>query len=73
MAIGAVILALEFNKIKDAIITYMGKRELEQAGKKDDALGMEETALKAAADKLVAEANALPPAQKPVGLDWNKK
>ena len=73
IAIGAILVAIEFGKIRDFIISFMGKRELKQADKKDENLKKEESDLNTKANKIIADADALPSQEKPVGLDWNKE
>ena len=72
-ALAGVVVYLEFNKIKDALIAYAGKKEMRTSEKKDDKLATQEDTNNKKADALVAEAAALPFQEKPVGEDWYKK
>ncbi len=73
LAVGALILALEFQKILTAFLVWMGQRELKNANKQDEALKTQENDLNTQADKLVKEAQELPSKDKPVSEDWYKK
>ena len=73
LAIGAAIIAFEYNRIKAAITVYMGAKEIKQATTQDATLKAQETTLNTTADALVKEANDLPSQEKPVTADWYKK
>jgi hypothetical protein len=68
------VVAFEWTKLKEFLLTYMGQREMKQTTAKDDTLKAQEGALNASADALVKDANALPDSQKPVtDPNWYKK
>ncbi len=73
LAIGALILTLEFRKIMDAITVYMGQRAINNATKKDANLKTQEGDLNSKADDLIKEASDMPSHENQVGLDWYKK
>ena len=72
-AIIGIVVYLEFNKIKDALIAYSGKKEIDNTKKQDDKAAIQEDSNNKQADALVAESAALPAEEKPVTEDWNKK
>jgi hypothetical protein len=67
-AIGGLIVYLEFNKIKDALLAYGAKKEIDTTQKKDDKVAIQEDANNKQADALVAKAKEEPNP----GDDWNK-
>jgi uncharacterized membrane protein len=73
IAIAGLVIYFEFTKIKDAIIAYAGKKEIDTTQKKDDKLAVSEDTNNKQADALVAEAAALPAQETPVDDDWYKK
>ena len=73
IAIVGIILALEFNNIKNAISVYFGKKEAAKDKVEDTKLATKEDDDKAKADALVQAAKDLPGQQPPVGQDWYKK
>lgn len=73
LAILAVIVTLEFQKIKDALLAYGGKKEIQEDQKKDQTLAVQEKTDNDAADQLVKDAEALPSQEKPItNEDWYK-
>ena len=70
-AIAGLIVYLEFSRIKDAIIAYNGKKEIDSTQKQDDKTQVQEDANNKQADALVTQANALPSQEQPVTEDWN--
>ncbi len=73
LAIGALVIALEFRKLKEFLITYQGKKEIQQDKKQDAQLADKEKNANDASNALVQEANNLPNQQPPITDDWNKK
>lgn len=71
-AVLALIGYLEFDKIKDAVIVYSGKKEIQNDQKKSDALGIQETQENQQADALVKQAQDLPKQEQPVTDSWYK-
>lgn len=72
IAVGGIILALEFQKIKTFILVYMGQKEIDSANKQDQILSSKESTANQQADALVKEANELPSKQAQVNEDWYK-
>jgi|ERR1035437_1169885 hypothetical protein len=72
IAIGAIILAIEFQKIKQALIVYAGKKEIEKDKAKDSVLASQENTANAQADALVQKAQEEPSKEQPVSDDWYK-
>lgn len=64
---------LKFNQIKDAILAYGAKKEMDSAQKQDGQEAAQEDADKKQADALVTQANALSSQQPAITEDWNKK
>jgi hypothetical protein len=73
LAIGAVLIALEWQKIKEALLVYAGQREIKKDKVEDANLAKQESAANTQADALVKDAESLPTQEKPVDDDWNKK
>jgi len=73
LAILAVIVTLEFQKIKDALLAYGGKKEIQEDQKKDQTLAVQEKTDNDAADQLVKDAEALPSKDETVTEDWYTK
>lgn len=73
IAILAIIGAIEFQKIRDFILLYLAKREMDGAKKEDQSLANQESKANDEADKLIKEAEDLPKHEKPVDNDWFKK
>ena len=73
LAIGAILVAINLNKLRSMITLFMGKKELENADKKDVVLKTEQAELNDTANQLVSDAQSLPGKQESVGLDWNRK
>jgi len=73
LGIVAIIAALEFQKIKAALLVYAGKKEIQKDQKQDDVLAKTESTDNAQADALVKDAENLPSTEKPVTEDWYKK
>lgn len=74
LAILAVIVTLEFQKIKDALLAYSGKKEIQNDQKKDQTLAIQEKTDNDAADQLVKDAEALPSQTQPItDENWYKK
>jgi hypothetical protein len=67
LAIGALIVTLEFQKLKEFLLVYAGKKELQADQTKSDTLGVQESSENKQADTLVAKA-----ANESVADDWNK-
>ena len=73
LAIGALILTLEFKKIKEALIVAAGKKEIQNDQKKDQALAAQEKTDNTQANALIQEAKDLPAQEQPVAEDWYTK
>ena len=72
LAIIAAVVYLEFNKIREALLLYSGKKEIDKADSKDIDLKKQEDGLNTKANILVEEAKTLPEQEKPVTSDWYK-
>lgn len=73
LAVGALILALEFRKLKEFLLVYAGKKEIDKDKKEDSQLKAKEDSANAQADALVKQAKEEPSKETPVGDDWNSK
>lgn len=73
LAIGATIVYFEFNKIKEALLVYAGKKEIQSDDIKDQDLARQETKDNTQADALVKEAKDLPSQKGPVSENWYEK
>ena len=72
LAIGALILALEFQKLKEFLLVYFGQRQLKSDQKQDAKLATQENDDNQKADALVKEAQSLPSQETPVTDEWYK-
>lgn len=72
LAIGAIVVAIEWQKLKEWLMINAGKKELQKDQKQDQALATTETADNKQADALVQQADALPGQEQPVKPDWFK-
>lgn len=68
IAIGALLLALEFKKIKEALLLYAGKKEIQTDEKQDQVLADKEHKDSGDADKLVQKSK-----EESADDDWYKK
>jgi hypothetical protein len=73
LAIAALILTLEWEKIKETVLVYLGQKEIKSDQKQDATLAATEKKDSDAADALVQQAQLLPTQQKPIADDWNQK
>lgn len=73
LAIVALVVALEFQKIKDALILYSGKKEIEKDKDEEKVLSKKENDEKTEADSFVKAAQELQLKEQPVSDDWNVK
>jgi hypothetical protein len=73
LAVGALIVALEFQKIKEALLVYAGKKEIQSDNKKDTVLADQENKANSQADALVQQAKDLPGQETQVKPDWYKE
>ncbi len=73
LAIVGLVLALEFQKLKEFFLAYMGQKEINKAETKDQNLASQENTTNVQADVLVKDAQELPKEEKPVDDDWYKK
>ena len=73
LAIVGLILALEFQRLKESLLVWMGERQIKSATKQDTTLAATEKKDSQAADVLVAQAQELPSQEQPVTEDWYKK
>jgi hypothetical protein len=72
LAIGAVIVTLEFRKIMVTVMTKLGQIELDRAKKTDDKAKTQEDLNNAKADQIIQQADALPAQEQPVKDGWEK-
>lgn len=70
---GVLIIIAKFSNIMIYILSYLSKKELDNAVKKDGQLKDEQNAANNAANALIKEADELPSKQTPVTPDWYKK
>ena len=63
---------LGWNKLKEMLLVYFGKKEIQQDNKEDASLKAKEDSANSQADALVKEANDLPSQQPPISEDWYK-
>jgi hypothetical protein len=68
LGIAAILAAIEFQKIKEMLLVYLGKKEIVKATKEDAALATQENQANQQADALVTQAG-----QETAADDWNKK
>ncbi len=68
IAIGAAIIYLEWNKIKEALLVYAGKKEMAKDKKEDSALASQEESAEQQANALEQKAK-----QETSDDDWYKK
>jgi hypothetical protein len=73
LALGAVVLTFEFQKLKQFLLAYEGKKEIQADDKKDQKLATAEKNESDQADALAKQAKDLPNQQKPVDENWNKE
>ena len=69
----AIVVALEFRKLKEYLLLKQGQKEMKTDLKEDKDLSGKEQSANNQADKLVQDANNLPSQQQPVKEDWNTK
>lgn len=72
LGLAAILAAIEFRKIKDALLVYSGKKEIQADQKKDQTLANQENQANAQADALVKQAADLPNQEPQVKPDWYK-
>jgi hypothetical protein len=68
LAIAALVIALEFQKLKEFLLVYMGQKQIDNAKKEDSTLATKETTENTQANALVQKAK-----DEPVDADWYKK
>ena len=73
LGILAIIVALEFRKLKEYLTAKAAQQEMKKDKKDDANLAGKENAANAQAAALIADANNLPNQQPPIGDDWNSK
>ena len=73
LAIVAVVVAIEWQKLKEWLMVQQGKKELQKDNKQDVALASSEAAENKQANALIQQAEALPGQEQPVSDDWNTK
>jgi len=71
-AVAALILTLEFRKLKEFLLAYQGKKEMAADNKQDQSLAAKEKTANDQADTLIKQSEALPGQQDPVTEDWYK-
>lgn len=72
LAIAALIIALEFRKLKEFLLVYQGQQEIKKDNKEDKDLKAKEDSYNQQADALVKKAGEEKNSEKPVTDDWNK-
>jgi len=72
IAIAAILLAIEYKKIKEAILIYMGNRLIKNTKKESYELQTQVNTLNNQANQMVKEAKELPSQEKPVDANWYK-
>lgn len=72
LAIAALIIALEFQKLKEFLLMYMGKKEIANSEKEDQQLAAQEHMKNTQADILVKQAENLPSTEHPIKDGWEK-
>lgn len=70
---GLVIVIVKFREVLIDLLISGGKKDMEEARKKDAVLANEENRAKSDADALVKKAQEAPSKEQPVDTDWNKK
>ncbi len=73
LGILAIVVAIEFEKIKQFLLVYMGKKEIQKDQKIDAKLSAQESSENTQANLLIQEAEGLPSKEKPVTDGWEKK
>lgn len=73
LAIAGIILAIEFQKIKDFFLVYAGQKEIKKDQEKDQNLAKQEKEANDQANALIEQAKQLPSQQEPVSEDWYTK
>lgn len=73
IAIGALIFALEYTKLKEYFLVKGGQKEIANATKQDATLANTETQDNNAANALIQQAQQLPTTEKPITPDWYEK
>ena len=72
LAIAALILTLEWEKIKETVLVYLGQKEIKSDQKQDSTLAATEKKDSDTADALVQQAQQLQQQAPPVTADWYK-
>jgi len=67
------LVALEWEKIKETVLVYLGQKEIKNDQKQDSTLAATEKKDSDAADALVQQAQQLPNQQPPVTDQWYEK
>jgi hypothetical protein len=73
LAILALVIAFEWQKLKEYLMVKAGQKELQNADKQDVTLANQEQTANNAANALVQQAQQLPNEEQPIGDDWNKQ
>lgn len=68
LAIAALVVALEWQKLKEFMLVYMGQKQINNAKKEDSTLAAKESTENVQADALVQKAS-----NEPTDADWYKK
>lgn len=71
--VGALLLIAKFGDLIISFLTWLSKRQVENAQKQDAALKQQEDAANKQANDLIKKADELPSQQGPVDENWNKK
>lgn len=73
LALLGIIVALEFRKLQEFLLVYMGQKEIKSDKKEDQALASKENAANTEANALIDKANKESEQQPPIDDDWYKK
>jgi hypothetical protein len=73
LAIAALVIALEWEKLKEFMLVYMGQKEIQKDQKTDQKLSAQESSENTQANTLVQQAQQLPSTEQPISEDWYTK
>ena len=73
LGLAALLLALEFQKLKEFLLLYFGQKEMKDTERKDQDLANKENSENAQADALIKQAQDLPKQEQPIDDNWYKK
>ncbi len=72
LAVLAFIVAIEYDKIKEYILLYLGQKQIDSDKKEDSTLAANEKVANDQANALVQDAQQLSSQKKPVDVNWYK-